>query len=231
MTRRALLVGNSLTYSDISKSIGPRILARTIQQLKVLLTDLEPKYAFDVATCIDERGQTVIRKLEDMARQAARDGDMLLFYYFGHGDLSSDRKLLLLHRGPSKSQHDKVGLEQLETRISEGGVAKSLFLLDCCYAGAVDQTFPYALKGDHCRIAATAPAAKAFVMSRSVEDPIGSFTSALMESFTTAEACVSNADDRVTATSLFSYLRQDDARRNASLRLHRGGMGVRQRGR
>jgi hypothetical protein len=56
MTRRALLVGNSVTYSDLSKSITRPVIERTIQRLKALLTDLEPKYAFDVSTCIDERG-------------------------------------------------------------------------------------------------------------------------------------------------------------------------------
>jgi hypothetical protein len=204
--RRALLVGNSVSYSDTSKSITRAILARIVHQLGTLLADLEPAYAFEVTTCIDERGTTAVRKLEDTARLAARDGDLLLLYYFGHGDLSSDLKLRLLHNGPSKTEHDKVTLEQLETRISEAGVTKSLFLLDCCYAGAMEQTFPYTLKGNHCRIAATAPSAKAFVISRTVDDPIGSFTSALIEGFATDEACVSNADDRVTAASLFQYL-------------------------
>jgi hypothetical protein len=206
MTRRALLVGNSVTYSDLSKSISRPIVERTIQRLRGLLSDLGAEYSFDVSVCIDERGQTVIRKLEEIAIRAARDGDLLLFYYFGHGDLSAEAKLLLLHRGPKKGEHDRVGLEQLETRISENEVPKSLFLLDCCYAGGVARTFPYTLKGDHCRIAATAPSSKAYVMSGTVEDPIGSFTSALMESFTTPSACVSSVDNRVTTTSLFDYV-------------------------
>jgi hypothetical protein len=206
MTRRALLVGNSVTYSDLSKSISRPILERTIQRLKALLSGLETEYAFDVSVCIDERGQAVRRKLEELAERAARDGDLLLFYYFGHGDLSADSKLLLLHRGLKNGEHDKVALEQLETRISESGVEKSLFLLDCCYAGGVERTFPYTLRGEHCRIAATAPSSKAYILSGTVEDPIGSFTSALMESFTAPSACVSSVDNRVTTESLFNFI-------------------------
>jgi hypothetical protein len=150
----------------------------------------------------------VIHKFENLATRSASDGDLLLFYYFGHGDLSSDLKLVLLHKGSQKGTHDRVSLEQFETRVSVNEVPKSLFLLDCCYAGGVDRTFPYTLRGDHCRIAATAPSSKAYVLSGTVEDPIGSFTSAFMDSFTTPEACVSNADDRVTATSLYEYLQR-----------------------
>ncbi|MGA2568557.1 MAG: hypothetical protein ABSF41_17225, partial [Pseudolabrys sp.] len=91
----------------------------------------------------------------------AQDRDLLLFYYFGHGDLSEDLKLLLLHRGAKKGDHDNVGLEQLETRIAETGAPKSIFLLDCCYAGGIKRTFPHTLRGDHCRIAATEPSSKA----------------------------------------------------------------------
>jgi Caspase domain len=206
MTRRALLVGNSVTYSDLSKSISRPILERTIQRLKGLLSELGDGYAFDVSVCIDERGPTVVRKLEELAQRAARDGDLLLFYYFGHGDLSSDSRLLLLHRGPKNGEHDKIPLEQLETRVSENEVKKSLFLLDCCYAGGFERTFPHTLKGEHCRIAATAPSSKAYVRSGTVEDPIGAFTSALMESFTAAEACVSAVDNHVSTDSLFTYV-------------------------
>jgi hypothetical protein len=216
MTRRALLVGNSVTYSDLSKSITRPIMQRTIHRLQTLLTELDSDYAFDVSTCIDERGGTVIRRLEEIAKRAAKDGDLLLFYYFGHGDLSPDLKLLLLHRGSKKGVHDQVGLELLETRILEEKVPKSLFLLDCCYAGGVERTFPHSLRGDHCRIAATAPSSKAYVMSGNVEDPIGVFTSAFMESFTTPDACVSNADNRVTAASLFNYLKDTLAKDDRS---------------
>jgi len=211
MTRRALLVGNSVTYTDVSKSITRPILERTIGRLKALLAGLEPQYAFDVSVCIDERGNTVLRKLEEIATRVARDGDLLLVYYFGHGEVSSDLKLLFLHRGARKGEHDRVRLEQLETRVSEEGVSRSLFLLDCCYAGGMRRTFPHTLKGNHCRIAATAPASKAYVVTGTVVDPIGAFTQALMESFTTPEACISIGDNRVTTTSLFEFLQREIA--------------------
>lgn len=142
-----------------------------------------------------------------LAERPARDDDLPLFCYFGHGDLSPDSKLLLVHRAQNKEEHDKVGLEQLETRTAENRVKKRLFLLDCCYAGGVERTFPHSLKGEHCRIAATAPSSKAYVASGSVEDPMGPFTSALMKSFTAADACVSAVDNRVTTESLFNCIR------------------------
>jgi len=73
------------------------------------------------------------------------------------------------------------------------------------------RTFPYTLKGNHCRIAATAPASKAYVVTGTVVDPIGAFTQALMESFTTPEACISIGDNRVTTTSLFEFLQREIA--------------------
>jgi hypothetical protein len=123
------------------------------------------------------------------------------------GNLSSELQLLLLHPGNQKGETTILPLETVETRIRETQLEKSLVILDCCYAGAVARTFPFSLGGQHCRMASAVPSAYAYVTSGRLEEPIGMFTAAVMEGFTTAEACVSATDDRVTAERLFEFAR------------------------
>ena len=207
MSRQALLVGNSVSYSDIAKSVTRPVLERTLKRVSELLSDLESPYSFDIRTAIDRPAKEVRSALEDAAERAARHGELLLFYYFGHGDLSSELQLLLLHPGKQKGETTTLPLDTIETRIRETNLRRSLLILDCCYAGAVARTFPFSLTGQHCRVASTVPSAYAYVTSGRLEEPIGTFTAAVMEAFTTPEACVSATDDRVTAESLFTYAR------------------------
>jgi hypothetical protein len=206
MTRYALLIGNTVTYSDLSKSISRPTLERTLSRLSTLLTGLNAPYSFQTAICLDERAATVKRTLERLCERASQADGLLLVYYFGHGDLSADLKLQLLQRA-SRSETEPLGLEQLETRVRESTVAKSLFVLDCCYSGAAERTFPSKLVGNHCRIASTVPAQKAYVLSATMDAPIGAFTAALLDSFTDTAACISPSNNNITVDSLFRYLK------------------------
>jgi len=211
MARHALLVGNSVSYSDTTKSVTTHVLSRTLGKLANLLTDLEQPFSFRVVTKIDADAKEVRSALEDGAERAATDGELFLFYYFGHGILSSGLQLQLLHPGRNKGETSVLSLETIDTRIRESSLKKSLFVLDCCYAGAVDRNFDSSLSGQHCRLASTTPSALAYVTSGRLEEPIGIFTAAVIESFANPRACVSATNNNVTAESLFAFAQQRTA--------------------
>jgi hypothetical protein len=206
MSRYALLVGNSVSYSDLSKSVTPAALSRTFERLGALLASLDPEYAFKVTTCIDKPARHVLSTLATAANDMAGADGLLLVYYFGHGVLDEENKLEFLQPASSSRRTERMALEALENRVRESRLRKSLFLLDCCYAGAATRSFPSTLRGDHCRISSTVPAQRAYVVYNNTESAIGAFTSAVMDAFTDPDACVSLADDTVSPQSLFSYL-------------------------
>lgn len=202
MPRQALLVGNSITFRDLTKSVTKDLIKRTLTRLERLLTDLDSSYAFGVEHLIDGTSGAVLRQVEKSAAAAATSGDIFLFYYFGHGALSSELQLLLK---PDDATTGPLELASVESRVVESHVPKSLFVLDCCYSGAVARTFSWGLKGQHCRLASTVATSLAYVTTNRTDAPIGAFTAAMMEGFTSSKACVSSTDDSVTAESLFRY--------------------------
>jgi len=206
MSRHAILIGNSVADSDLEKSISAASLTRTINRYKALLENLDESHRFEVSLQIDRPVEEIRQRVSKLGKQAAKQDDLLLIHYFGHGTLSQDGELLLVHPGEEPGEVDTLPIKSMETRIDESGVQKSLMLLDCCYSGAVARSFQFTLRGEHCRIGSTVPTQKAYIEYKNLEAPIGFFTQAAMDALTDSAACISATDDRVTAQSLFDFI-------------------------
>jgi hypothetical protein len=200
MTRQALLVATSAVSQNLQRSVGTDVLRRTLARFERELRSLGDDHAFNVRILINESEDRTRAELRRAARAAGRN-DLLLFYYFGHGDLTDDFALELVHRD------GHLKFTAIENVIEESDVRKSLVMLDCCYAGASDRDFPMRLTGQHIRLACTTPTARAYIQSRSEsgDPPIGTFTQTILDGFAGSGACVSAHDNRVTAESLFQF--------------------------
>lgn len=205
MPRQAVLVANSVSYSEPRQSITVAVLRRTIDKLAQILQGLPDAYKFQVVTLLDKQPTEVRRKIESSSSKARASNDLFLFYYFGHGSLSSDLELQFLHPGRAKNAYEILKLTSVENIVRDSDVQKSIFILDCCYAGAQTRNFRNNLTGEHCRLASTTPSARAYVTSGTTEDPIGIFSLSIIDGLSSEKACRSAVDNSITAESLFNY--------------------------
>lgn len=204
MTREAVLVANSVTYSNPAFTVKPSVLGRIVNRFSKALEELPASYGFHVTKVIDASPRDVRAKVEAAAERAASSNSLFLFYYFGHGVLGPDFELLFLH--PRETNQDNtLRLSTIENIVKDVKTPKSLFIVDCCYAGALVRTFTSTLSGEHCRIASTTPSSRAYVFSNEARDPIGIFTRSILNGLSSHRARKSITDNRITADTLFAY--------------------------
>ncbi|MCL4268822.1 MAG: caspase family protein [Anaerolineales bacterium] len=209
MTRQALLIANSISYSESRHSIPAAAVKRTVNRFARLLEELPQNYRFNVTQLRDARAKDARSTANVIAERAAKSGDLFLFYYFGHGQLSSDLELQFLHPSEQKGFFETLRLSTIENEVKAAEARKSLFIVDCCYAGAQYRTFPTILNGEHCRIASTTPSARAYVLTNIVKDPIGIFTRSIIDGLTSKNATVSATNNNITAESLFNFAKKE----------------------
>jgi len=178
--------------------------------MKRILQDLPELLRFEVVSCPGLRPDQVTETVRSRAAAAHRSGDLFLFFYLGHGVLSADLRLELVH--PSASGFSTLPLARIERTVAAEDVKKSLFIIDCCYAGAYARSFPSELADQHCRLASTTPAAYAYKVTGRTDDPLGVFSRAILDGFTSRGACPNPADDSITADGLFNYARERTVR-------------------
>ena len=205
MGREALIVGNTASYTHGKHIAQAAFLNRTLNRIAGVLEDLPALYAFHATTLLDKSPTEVRQTLDTVAQRAADSGSLILFYYFGHGVLSQDLELLLIHPGGTPASPSTLRLQALEAIIAASDATKSLFILDCCYAGAYPQNIPFTLRGQHCRLASSTPSARSYFMSGKLDDPIGVFTQVILDGLTSNIACRSSTDNSITAQSLFDF--------------------------
>jgi len=205
MSRQAVLLANSVSYGLAPQSITPTNQARTIGDFAAILEGLPDPYRFHTVKLLDKPPAQVKSQLRRAAERAAKSDSLLLFYYFGHGDLSGDLEVLFIHPGLTRKGHETLKLSAVEQIIQIEGVRRSLVIVDCCYAGAKSRSLPIPLAGEHCRLASTTPADYAYVKSGDIRDPIGQFTRAILDGFASERACRSAHDNSVTADTLFRF--------------------------
>ena len=163
MGREAIIVGNTSSYSFGKKISSRASMQRTLFKISNVLTNFPKDYSFHVTTLLDKTPTEVRSAVDTLASRASKTNSLLLFYYFGHGILSSSLDLLFVHLGGTPEIPNTLRLQAIEAIISASDLTKSLFILDCCYAGADPKQIRFSLNGSHCRIASTTPSARAFL--------------------------------------------------------------------
>jgi hypothetical protein len=200
-----------VTYLDTQRSVTPGLLRRTVKRIETVLESLPLDYRFQVSVAIDKTRQEVRRVAEEAAEAANKSNSLLLYYYFGHGALSSDQELQFVHPGRRDREMESLSLAEVESTLHGAGARKVLMILDCCYAGARPKEFGAQLHGQRCLLASTTPTAKAYVSYSNTEPPIGTFTRTIFDGFLAKEACLSATDNHISAQSLFGYAKRETA--------------------
>jgi len=170
-----------------------------------LLEGLPSPFQFETHQLLDERPSRINRELDRAATQCRSAESLLLIYYFGHARRVPDG-LAFVHRGPSKQTRESLTFQSMFYRVRAGDPSSALFVLDCCYAGAAGKHVAELPQNRYCLIACTTASTRALWENRG-DTPIGVFTSTLLDGFFNPAAAVSNVDDRITAESLFSFVR------------------------
>jgi len=207
MPRYAVLVANSVSYlSDIQKSITKPMLRRTVAQISEMLRRLPKNYSFQIYTALDEREKRVRDLVERIARRAKSANSLLLFYYFGHGDLTEDSELQFVHPGKKRGEREFLRFTAVQDIFRNTvGISRTLTILDCCFSAAAGRKFDAGLRGENCLLASTTPIAAARIHYQKDEPPIGAFTRSMLNGLAIHDACVSNTNNEITAESLFRY--------------------------
>jgi hypothetical protein len=205
MARQAILIGSSVVGILSQKSVTTQRLRRNLARLESALRTLPGDYAFQVHTLVDRPPREIRTALDRAAERAHRSDSLLLMYYFGHGALSRELGLDLVACGnPRTFQTFPVTLFQGPRQAH--GVARTLTILDCCYAGASERQLDLGGTRQHALMAAVTASSKAYVRAESTEPPIGVFTNAVLGGLTSKEATEQPlTDNRITASGLFRY--------------------------
>jgi hypothetical protein len=209
MSRQALLFANSVPPGLHGRGLSSSNIRRTLSRFDAVLSDLPDKYKFRVEQLIDKTPNEVRAATSKLAALAQKTDDLFLLFYFGHAQLASEESLWFQHLPKKRGQRDTLPLEWLENAVSEVQCKHSIFLLDCCYASTKSMKNISKISGEHCRIAATTSTTRAYIETNSLNEPIGFFTSALIDAFASEVACVSANDNAITSQSLFRYVRAE----------------------
>lgn len=206
MSRLALLIVNSVVSEHTEKGMLRSQVNRTANEIQKVLESLPEQYRFEVSQIVDATARRVERAVDEAAKRCAASKDLLLIYYFGHGRRSGD-KLSFVHPKQNRKNVVMVPFEGLLHRIEASEPPKVLVILDCCFAGAASASFDTRARGSYCLLACTTASTRARYQF-GVENPIGTFTRALIDGFYSPEAAVSAINDSISAKSLFEFAKR-----------------------
>jgi Caspase domain len=208
MTRVALVIANSVSSQPSLKAPRSQRVLRVAQQLKTLLTELPQGFAFETSYESDASPDRIEREARNAARKCRGSRGLLVVYYFGHARRDVD-DLALVHPGKKRGERAYLPFKVLFHSVMSGNPHNVLFLLDCCYAGASQETFdllPTSARTNCCVIASTSASTRAYWYGDD-DSPIGFFTLALLDGLLLGT--VSATDDAITADSLYKYAKSE----------------------
>lgn len=138
--RLAYLIGNENFdgKSGLSKLDGPR---NDVEALARILGD-QDKGCFIVSEFIDKASYDILPAIDDALRSTEPD-DLVLIYYSGHGRRDRSGNLCLATANTRKDALISTSIDtgQLRSIISNSNNNQTILILDCCYSGAVGETW------------------------------------------------------------------------------------------
>jgi len=210
MSRHAVLIANKAETSDPRTSVSLREARTNIANIGKRLTSLG-QYSFEVETLIDadhNQATTEIKRQIDNASSLIGDADTdcLLFYYFGHAvERNNDLHLIFKDSDTSKLP-TLIAFRDIARWVVGYRVRRTLFVLDCCFAGAAMYQARAAMgPGYRFSIAAsTVPTQRAHV--KEGNPSFGAFSLFFFDGLRDISAA-SQPSKFITVDSLFRYTR------------------------
>lgn len=137
--RRAILIGNSVSYGDTSRDVKASVVRSVLRQLQDDLEGLGDFAFTSFNVLIDKGTDAVRRELLRSIRTASRAEEQLLLYYFGHGVIPPFGDELYLYCRGSRHTEPPTMLKfsDIVEMMHSYSVPAAIVMLDCCYAGTV----------------------------------------------------------------------------------------------
>ena len=139
MRRDCILIANSVTYGDASKSISKAVMRSVVNELEENLSRLDGSSAFNVTKILDEQYLDARERIRKAIKKSGTAGNTLLLYYFGHGIKPTLEEELYLYCSDSDLDDPgtMIAFTEVVKWLKDYKIPKVIVVLDCCYAGTV----------------------------------------------------------------------------------------------
>lgn len=212
--RRAVLVAASRFEDPAFPPL--RFAVRDAERLQAILEDPALGGFDQVVMLANPPGNVARIGLERTAR-ACDPGDVLLFYFSGHGKLDRDGSLALAMSDSDTAVLGATSLvsDELKRILNLSKASQKIMILDCCYSGAVGVLGFKGALGDsienlaqNFRGSFLLAASQRFERAwENEENEAGALTNALVEGVRTGAASKSGQDE-ITLSEIASYVKR-----------------------
>jgi hypothetical protein len=207
--RRGLLIANSVTYSDVSKSIPRATVKSVVSELADYLTGLSPGFEFDETPPIIDEGHAKARERIRKQIRRSNKASPLLIYYFGHAMNDPYRKELYLYFRDSEAEDpgSMISLSDMAKWLEIYKVKSVVLMLDCCYAGTGAKALRLSDSVESGYLMASVNSQEKAMIDYEGERAYGVFSNYMLQAFKDPAA---RAEARnVTFKSFFRYIRNE----------------------
>jgi hypothetical protein len=208
MTRRAVLIANSVAYSDISKNVPRATVASVLAELSSSLSSLGEEYSVDPHSVIDADHAAARETIRNYIRKSDRS-DLLLIYYFGHAMNDPYRRELHLFFRDSEATDpgSMLSLRDIVHWLEIYKIQRVVMMLDCCYAGTGAEALRFSGAVKDAYIMASVNSQEKAAIDYQGERAYGIFSNFMLQAFKDPGA---RADGRkVTFKSCFRYIKNE----------------------
>ena len=214
--RYAILIGCNNYPGDSSRLPPLKCAENDARGLREVLVDKDIS-GFDpnnVRLFSGEPNQEILMEIAKCLNEAQPD-DLVLIYFSGHGKLDKINKL---HLATSNTNTDILGVTSLPVAtvkeiIDKSSSQKIIWILDCCYSGAVGATFKGGDVDSELQIASGGKGKYIMAASTGIQaakeeegEEYSTFTKHLLQGLKSGDADL-NGDGVITVDELYSYVR------------------------
>jgi hypothetical protein len=208
MSRRALLIANSVAYSDISKNVPRATVNSVVAELSTSLSGLDEEYSFATHAVVDTEHAAARETIRNYIRKSDKS-DLLLLYYFGHAMNDPYRGELHLYFRDSEATDpgSMLSLRDIVNWLEIYKIQRVVMMLDCCYAGTGAKALRFSGSVKDAYIMASVNSQEKAAIDYHGERAYGVFSNFVLQAFTNPGA---RADGRnVTFKSCFRYIKDE----------------------
>jgi len=210
--RYAICIGCNNYPKDPERLPTLKCAENDAKELKEILADPKRGNFDDIKLFTNEPHYDILPAIEKLLSSAKKD-NLILIYYSGHGRLDNRNRLCLATSSTEVTALATTSLPvaRLKEFIDDCSATKIVWILDCCYSGAVDKAFKGGDVDSALQIAAGGKGKYIITASTGIQvahekeqEPHSVFTKYLLEGLM-GEADL-NRDGIITIEGLFRYV-------------------------
>jgi hypothetical protein len=202
MSRHAILLVNSVDYEDSRLSLPHAVISEITKDFSARLRGLGD-HSFQTHLIVNKSLSAARREMDSRLDEIENRVELLLFYYFGHAIAEGNDLLFFFKDSKIHRNTSMMEFREIAEKVSDYRVPRTVFLLDCCYAGTAGIKLAELANQDYFLMASATPKQKALIDYRQ-KYPIGIFTNEIMRLIGTSEAS-EFASKEVTFRNVFNH--------------------------